>query len=285
MTPVGWWHDLSGGEIAANRPPPPGADLPYPHIYSIPPKPVLPSTSFRDTVETRLVQERDDTERLAAHTPIVVEAVPPPPAPTPPAPSPQSAQAPGTEAAEPTTANATLPAADAAPAPAQPAPQPHQAVATAPDGGPALGSTLVMAGLPPEAAELPNVPDAPPPPATFEGIPAQPAPSRPPPLPAHTSPAAQGVAVFFAPGSADLDTSQDITIKDVASHVGHGAVEVEGHGGAASDTPSGQAAAIALGLQRAQAVAKELQLQHVPASAIRISATAFGLGASLRLSS
>lgn len=277
MTPVGWWHDLAGGEIAADRPPPPGADLPYPHIYSIPPKPVLPSDAFRQSVETQLAQERDDTQRLAARNPIVVETVPPPPVAAPP---PAAGADPG---AEPSTANATLPGADAPPLkPAADAPPAAKPAPVAADGGPAPGAPLVIVGLPAEEANLPNVPDAPPPPATFEGVPALPAPSRPPPLPAHLPLGAQGMAVYFAPDSAVLDPSQTETIKQAAFHRGHGTIEVEGHGQAVSDAPAGQEAALALALKRAQAVAVALEKQRVPAAAIRISATAFGLGASLR---
>jgi outer membrane protein OmpA-like peptidoglycan-associated protein len=281
MTPVGWWHDLSGGEIAKDRPPPPGQDLPYPHIYSIPPKPVLPSASFRETLETQLSQERDDQERLAAHSPIVIEKVPPPPAPVAPAAAQDAAGGAAAPGATPAAANATLPAADAPPPPAQPAPAP--APVQAADGGPPLNAPLVIAGLPRDEANLPNVPDAPPPPATFEGMPAEPAPTPPPPLPAHVPLAQQGTAVFFAPGSAVLDSSQDITVKDIASRRRKGSIEVEGHGQAVSDSPGGQEAAVDLGLKRAQAVAKQLEAEHVPPQAIRLSATAFGAGASLTL--
>jgi outer membrane protein OmpA-like peptidoglycan-associated protein len=275
LTPVGWWHDLQGGAIAADRPPPPGADLPYPKIYTIPPKPVLPSASYRETVETQLAQERDDTERLAAHSPIVVQPAPPPP---PPAPAAGSAAG-AAPAAEPAAANATIPAADAPP----PAPPSAAAPAAAPDGGPAPGTPVTIAGLPGDESNLPSVPDAPPPPATFEGIPAEPAPTPPPPLPAHLAPAAQGKPVFFKPGDAVLDSSQAPTVKDAASHRGKGTIEVEGHGDARSDTPAGQEAALDLGLKRAQVIAKALEAQHVPPDAIRISATAFGRGASLHV--
>ncbi len=255
MTPVGWWHDLQGGAIASERPPPPGADLPYPKIYSIPPKPELPSNAYRVTVETQLAEERDATERLAAHTPIIVQPAPPVP-PKPPA-------TPANAAAE--AASATVPAADA------PAPKP---------AADAAGAPLVIAGSAESETGLPDVPAAPPPPATFEGVSAEPQPSKPPPLPPRQPPA--GAAVFFRPGDAVLDSSQGETIKYVASHRGNGAIEVEGHGDAQSDAPAAQEAAERLGLRRAEAVAKALEAQHVPAAAIRISATAFERGASVR---
>jgi len=34
MNPVSWWHDLQGGKIAEERPPPPGADQPYGRMRS-----------------------------------------------------------------------------------------------------------------------------------------------------------------------------------------------------------------------------------------------------------
>ena len=227
LTPVAWWHDLQGGAIAADRPPPPGADQPYPHIYNIPPKPVLPSASFRDTVLTRLAQERDDTERQAAHDPIVVVPVPAPPAPLPAPPA-------GMEGADSTTANATMPAADAPPAPAVKARRGAPPVVAASDGGPAAGAKLVLAGGPADEANLPNVPDAPPAPATFEGVAAQPEPTPPPPLPAHVARGAAGAAILFRPDDAVLDGTQTLTIKDAASHRGKGSIDVEGHGDAQS---------------------------------------------------
>jgi outer membrane protein OmpA-like peptidoglycan-associated protein len=264
LTPVAWWHDLQGGAIAADRPPPPGADLPYPHIYSIPPKPVLPSASFRDTVQTKLAQERDDTERQATRNPIVVVAVPAPPPPPPPPP--------GTEG---TTANATLPAAEPPPPPRATAP------VAASDGGPPAGAPLTVAGMTADESNLPNVPDAPPSPATFEGIPAQPAPTPPPPLPAHVS-GGGGAAILFRTTDAVLDGTQILTIKDIAARRGKGSITVEGHGDAQSDSPAVQEAALDLALKRAQAVAVALEAQHVPASAIHLSATAFGRGAAIK---
>jgi outer membrane protein OmpA-like peptidoglycan-associated protein len=263
MTPVGWWHDLQGGAIASERPPPPGADLPYPKIYTIPPKPDLPSNAYRLTVQTQLAQERDDTERLAAHSPIIVQPAPPVPPKPPAAPT-------GTDTTD--SASATVPAADA--------PPPKPVAAASSDGGPPAGTPLTIAGLPGDETGLPDVPVAPPPPASFEGMPAEPLPTPPPPLPPRQPPS--GAAVLFRPGDAMLDSSQGETIKYAANHRGSGAIEVEGHGDAQSDTPAAQEAAVRLGLHRAQAIAKALEAERVPAEKIRISATAFQRGASVR---
>jgi outer membrane protein OmpA-like peptidoglycan-associated protein len=260
-TPVNWWHDLVGGQIAASRPPPPGADLPYPHLGTIPKKPEVPSASFRETVQTRLTEQRDDTERLAARTPIVLPAqsVPPPPKPL------------GEPPAD--TANASLPGADAPPP--KPAPAPTAAE-------PAAG-TVIIAGTPLGSGDGPPIPEAPPAPPTFEGVPAQPAPTPPPPLPVHTPLKLAGDLVLFAPGDAVLDPSQTETLKDVAERRAHGQIAIEGHGETQADSPAAQEAALALGLKRAQAIAGKLASLKVPKDKMQLSATAFGRDASLRL--
>lgn len=261
-TPVNWWHGLVGGQIAANRPPPPGADLPYPHLGTMPKKPEVPSASFRQTVETRLTEQRDDTERLAARTPIVLPALTTPP------PPPKPAAAPSAD-----TANASLPGADAPP----PKPGAPATASSAP------ANTVILAGAPLGSQDGPPIPDAPPPPPTFEGVPAQPAPTPPPPLPAHVTAKLAGDVVLFAPGDATLDPSQTETLKDVAGRVGHGQIEIEGHGETQADSPAAQTAALDLGLKRAQAIAKKLAALHVPQAKMRVSATAFGRDASVRL--
>jgi outer membrane protein OmpA-like peptidoglycan-associated protein len=265
-TPVGWWHDLVGGEIAASRPPPPGADLPYPYLGTIPQKPTLPSASFRETVQTRLTEQRDDTERLAARTPIVLPAqsVPPPP--------PKPSDAPPAD-----TANASLPGADAPP----PKKAPADVVQT--DAGPAAGAPVILAGAPLGSEDGPPIPEAPPQPPTFEGVPAQPAPTPPPPLPAHSPAKLAGDVVLFAPGDATLDPSQTETLKDVAGRRAHGQIAIEGHGETKADSPGAQADALALGVRRALAIANKLAALNVPKDKIQISATAFGRDAAVRL--
>ena len=46
--PVDLFHDLQGGEIAAHRPPAPGAGQHYPKLGTVPAKPVLPATAYRN---------------------------------------------------------------------------------------------------------------------------------------------------------------------------------------------------------------------------------------------
>jgi hypothetical protein len=50
MNPVSWWHGLQGGKIAEERPPPPGADQPYPNLASVPPKPAQPDRAALDNI-------------------------------------------------------------------------------------------------------------------------------------------------------------------------------------------------------------------------------------------
>jgi outer membrane protein OmpA-like peptidoglycan-associated protein len=273
MTPVGWWHDLQGGAIAEQRPPPPGADLPYPHIGRIPEKPILPSASFRQTVFTQLSQERDTTEQRAARNPIVVEV----PAPPPPPPPEAAAVAGGAAGAAPAAPddqsgqglNVTVPAAETkakdTPA-ASPPPAPPQGV--------------VLAGADADQGNLPPIPEAPPPPANLPGVAPEPVSPPAPPPPVHLEPK-MGEQVLFSTGSAVFPDSQMPTVKDVVARRGKGKIAVEGHGEAESDSPSGQEAALKLALARAQAVAGALRKQHVPDSAIVLSGTAFGRGASV----
>ncbi len=271
--PVDLFHDLEGGEIAAQRPPPPGAGLPYPKLGTVPPKPALPPPAFRNGLQAQLVAERDRTERVAADTPIVPLIPPPPPA-LPPAPvsaTPAADQQP--------TAAATLGAADAPPPkPASPAP----AAAVVPDGGPAPGTPLNIVGAPMDTAGVPDLPAAPPPPATFEGVAAEPMPT-PRVLPAEVAPTPVGTQVFFPIGGTALPASQTQALKDFLSHRKKQPIEIIGLGEASSDSPDGQAAAIAMALRRAESVAGALAAMHVPQSALRVGANAFGRGAVLRL--
>ncbi len=273
QTPVDLFHGLEGGEIAAERPPPPGAGEPYPHVGTVPPKPVMPTQAFRTALQGELAAERDQKELLAADLPM--EKVPPPPGatakPTPPAapaaptgPAPPSAEGAPADA----DANATIPAADspppAPPAPSAPPPPPKDA-------------QLQIVGEPLQFGNLPLVPDAPPPPATFEGVPPQPNPT-PRALP-HPLPLPPGKPVFFANGSDVVTPSQKETLGTIKSSLGKGSIEIIGLGDAESDTPLGQEAAIDLALRRARAIAEAFEAMHVPQSALRLAARPYGRGA------
>jgi outer membrane protein OmpA-like peptidoglycan-associated protein len=267
--PIDWWHDAQGGIIAKDRPPPPGADQPYPTMGPIPDKPVLPDKTARAALLDQLAMERDRAQRLAAYTPITLIPPPPPPA------------APKPAAPDDQTANASLPAAEAPPPPASPAPAKQRAF-DAQVAGPA--GPVIIAGNGADETGLPPIPDAPPAPATFEGVLAEPAPTPPPPVPDRLPQASRGAAILFPTGQAILAPSQMPTLKDVANHRKNHLVEIDGYGEASADTPEAQEAAIALGLKRAQIVAEALtSQQHVPETAIRLNANAFGRGADIRI--
>ena len=58
MNPVTWWHDLQGGKIAEERPPPPGADQPYPNLATVPPKPAEPDRAALANIANALIADR-----------------------------------------------------------------------------------------------------------------------------------------------------------------------------------------------------------------------------------
>ncbi len=109
--PVQWWHDLEGGTIAQQRPPPPGIGLPYPKIGTVPARPVLPDLATRIGQTDRLAAQREQVERAATRTPL-----PPPGAATAQALAAQGAgAAPGTPPAAPVPATPAAAAAGALP--------------------------------------------------------------------------------------------------------------------------------------------------------------------------
>ncbi len=179
MNPVSWWHDLQGGKIAEERPPPPGADQPYPNLATVPPKPAQPDRAALANIAKALVADRTNAQHAAAAAPIADPSLPsaspglfgrgtvPPPPPPPP---------PGTQQAA-----ATMAAAEAPPAPATPPPSPAPALAPAtPSPPPTSGAEAVA---PPAKAPVGAVQSAPlAPPGSAAQPPAEAA-APPPPLP------------------------------------------------------------------------------------------------------
>jgi outer membrane protein OmpA-like peptidoglycan-associated protein len=174
MNPVSWWHDLQGGKIAEERPPPPGADQPYPNLATVPPKPAEPDRAALANIANGLIADRTNTQHANEAAPIADPSlpsaspalfgkgtVPPPPPPAPP----------GTE-----TASASLPAADAPPAPPSRAP-PAAAPAPAPAKAPV--AAVQSAALPPPAADMTPPSPAAAPPAATTPAPATPAAAAP----------------------------------------------------------------------------------------------------------
>ncbi|MDQ2764542.1 MAG: hypothetical protein M3Y22_14010, partial [Pseudomonadota bacterium] len=58
INPVEWWHGLQGGAIAEQRPPPPGADQPYPNLATVPAKPASPDMKLHQQIADALVADR-----------------------------------------------------------------------------------------------------------------------------------------------------------------------------------------------------------------------------------
>jgi outer membrane protein OmpA-like peptidoglycan-associated protein len=312
MNPVSWWHDLEGGKIAEERPPPPGADQPYPNLASVPPKPAAPDRAALANIASALVADRTNAQHVAAAAPIADPSSPsaspelfgkgtvPPPAPPPP---------PGSQ-----QASATMPAVEAPPAPAAPpaqASQPASRSETPPPPAKApVGDVQSTPIAPPgataqptaQAAAPPSLPAAPPPPPNLPGTPPAPAITAAPPPPA-TAPAAPApaqvaaatpssapagkpantVSVTFVNGSAELPSFAADTLKQLAGRRGNGVIAVTGYGDATSDDPDAQSAALALGLSRAKAMATALTKAGEPASAVQVDAEAVGRGGTARL--
>jgi len=154
-SPVTWWHDYEGGEIAKDRPPAPGENAPYPNFGQVPAKPVVLASAPRQLLVRNLTESRDLALAGAAAAPLPVTA----PAPAPAEPASQVLSV--TSAAATATARATggaAPVAAVQPALGSPAPEvadidhppvlaaapPAQAVLD--DVGGALGPTVPVAG-------------------------------------------------------------------------------------------------------------------------------------------
>ena len=75
VNPVTWWHELQGGQIAEQRPPPPGATDPYPNIASVPDRPAPLDPNIRRTIDQGLVADRANAQHEAAAAPIPDPAV------------------------------------------------------------------------------------------------------------------------------------------------------------------------------------------------------------------
>lgn len=277
VNPVDWWHDLEGGEIAGQRPPPPQNDAPYPNLSTVPGRPSLSNPAQRQAIAAGLVADRADARYAAEQTP--AEPVTPAP-PPPPAPAAASASLPAADAppAAPPPATAAAPPAAAAPAPAPAA----QAV----DGAAAARETpAASAAAPPPV----GMPAAPPPPPSLAGV-AQvtaptPPPKAPPPpaaAPSAVSSSATGVTLVFTAGATELPGGADDALKTfVARH--RAQLMVVSAGGDGGDGPDAQAAALPLALARARTIAAALMAAGVPASMIGIDASAGGHTGAVRI--
>ncbi|WP_428390868.1 OmpA family protein [Lichenicoccus sp.] len=262
-TPVSWWHQVEGGAIAKQRPPPPGVNDPYPAIGTTPAHPPqVASLALRQSVTDALQRQRNLTTRLDANTPL-------PPAP------PRSS--PGASPPAPGAASATLAAAQAAPGPQQARP--------AADPSPELALPAVQVQPAGDAApvELPAIPGAPPPPPRLPGVRAVAGIPASAPLPDYQVIPAAGTRIAFAPGTDSIRPDQQGALHALAVQRGAGNLLVHGYGDADAASADAQAQALTLASLRAGSVARALQDEGVPASSILLQAQAFGRGASVSL--
>lgn len=281
--------------IAQQRPPPPGANAPYPSLGSIPPRPTPPDAAARQAIAARLARERAGAEALAAAGPLVASA---PVLPALPAASPGAASASlpamAAPAAAPRPAAGKTPAAGAAldgkPPAAGAAGGGKAPVAGAAGGGnPLFGPATAMAALvdhppaPETTGTMPPIPAAPPAPPSGMGVrvsPPAPAPAVAPPV--ITIPG-RSVGVTFLTGSILISGPDATALRALAAARGGKAVAVVGYGEATSFAANIQTQALRLALRRAAAIAGLLGSAGVPVAAMRITADPFGRGGSAQL--
>ena len=70
INPVEWWHGLEGGAIAEQRPPPPGANEPYPNLATVPEKPAAMDAAARERIAQALIADRTNAQHAAAAAPL-----------------------------------------------------------------------------------------------------------------------------------------------------------------------------------------------------------------------
>ena len=280
INPVTWWHNLEGGPIADQRPPPPNADAPYGKLADAPANAPPTDPTIRSGIADALVADRANAQYAAS-----VEPLSPPPVPAKPRP-PRAALA--SEA--PDGSSASLAAASAPPRPVVRA-APAAPVAVAPLPAP---DRPAAASGPPATAPLPAVPDTPPAAPVIEGVPTATAPTPLPPTPpaptpepaaATATPLAVGepVSVAFAPGSSALPGSALPGLKLLVRTRGAGVIAITGFGEAKAATAQAQEAAMPLAMARVRAIAAYLLETGVPSSALRIDGEARGAGAIARV--
>jgi len=266
VNPITWYHDLEGGAIAQQRPPPPNSNAPYPNLGSVPDRPADSDATTRAGIANSLIADRSNAQYAAQVDPV-------PAAPAIHAPPPAPAAAPGD------TSNASLAAASAAPAP------PPKAAPLGPVPSEPLPSVASAAA----DSSMPGVPDAPPGPPNLPGATGAVAPTPPPVRPPAVVPAAavpvagEPLAIGFPAGSAVLPPTQAVALQALAKQRGGGAINVVGFGEAKSTAPADQAAALPLALARARAVSQLLVAAGVPPNDVRIDAEAAGTGAAARI--
>jgi hypothetical protein len=282
--PVDWWHQLQGGPVADERPPPPGITDPYPNLSRVPAKPAPTDAPTRAGLSAQLASQRDHARLLAAQDPVVF---PPPGSATLPTAAPAT---PAAAAGQPKVAAAPPPAPAAQPAdsdkstmvleaanatPAAPPAAAPRAPTTDPTA-PAAFSTPPRSAGPIESGPIPAVPTAAPALPNLPGLPT----SNPAPVIERPRASTQ---FSFAPGSAALPDSANGPLRELAVRSAGGPIAVTAGGDARSNAPGAQGAALPLALRRTGAIAAVLIGAGVPSGSIRSQAVAPGREASARL--
>lgn len=273
--PVDWWHQLQGGPIANERPPPPGITDPYPNLARVPAQPVPTDAATRAGLSAQLAGQRDQARLLAAQDPVVF---PPPGIAKPvvasrPSPSPATTPTAVESPADSDASRMVLEAASATPA-AAPAPAPR-APTTDPTAPVAFSSPPRSAG-PVESGPIPPVPAAAPALPNLPGLPT----SNPAPVVVR---ARASTRFSFPPGSAALPNSAETALRALVAGSAGGPIAVTAGGDAGSATPDAQGAALPLALRRTGAIAAVLIAAGAPSGSIRSQAVAAGREASARL--
>lgn len=270
--PVDWWHQLQGGPVAAERPPPPGITDPYPDFSKIPPKPGPVDFASKRALVSRLTRERDVTARLNQQDPIAFNSpngATKPAAASKPGAAPASAAAP---APDPDASRLSLEAANTAPA-SVPKPPPPPLFD---DPNPPAGLAGGVGAAPVVSGPIPAVPQAAPPLPQLPGLPT----SDPAPVVSRPTPAA---AVVFARGSAVLPATAEAALKALVARRAGASIAVTAGGEARSASAEAQRAALPLALQRTGAITAALLAAGVPAADIKAEAVAQGREAGARL--
>ncbi|HEX3351003.1 MAG TPA: OmpA family protein [Acetobacteraceae bacterium] len=303
LNPVDWWHGLQGGPLDTARPPPPNADAPYPNLATVPPKGAPPDMNTPNQIAKALIADRENAHYTAGLSPLQAPQatnVLPRPAATPGgagggdalSASLQAASAPPPPPAQIKPLGPPQPPLPNAPV-TPPKPAPVGAVQTTPleqppgpSSGPPPGTAVVRSA---PGADLPAMPDQPPPLPQLAGVdlPTRTVPTPPPPTPPAppAPPGAPGapVTIAFTPGSAVLPRDAAATLKQLAVTRGNAPISVIGYGEASSNQADAQTAALPLALARARAIAAGLGAAGVPSDAIRIAAEAEGQGGAARI--
>jgi outer membrane protein OmpA-like peptidoglycan-associated protein len=276
FAPATWWHQLEGGTIAQQRPPPPNVTAPYPSLGTVPTKPVTIDAATRGRIANALIADRANAEYTNSLAPL------PAAQPSKTAPAAPLASAPSADSGM----SASLAAASAPPPPA-PRRAPVAGVAATPLPAPGPSPATPAAGTADASAPMPPIPAAPPQVPSIGGVRAT-VPTPPPPTPPVVTPPAPvvpgaPVTIAFAAGSATMPPEGVKALTSLATRRGVGSIAITGYGEAPSSDPATQSAAMPLAWGRAESIARALLVAGVPSKSLRVTSQATGHGGVARI--